>query len=88
MNIAKIFVEQRTGSDGKVSIMLVLENRLVSLDPLTGQVASEEPLSSLPLPTSEMDFMMIRQQHEDVLLAVPKSGEGKVGVLQSGIAFD
>ena len=85
-NIEKVFVEQRSGPGGQVSVMLVLEDRLVSLDPLTGQVASSEPLPASALPTSQMDFIMVRQQKDAALLAVPKSGEGQVSVLQNGFA--
>lgn len=88
MNIEKVFVEQRSGRDGHVRVMLVLEDRLVSLDPLTGQVASSQPLSMLSLPTAQMDFIMVRQHNGEVLLAVPKSGEGQVAVLAEGITLD
>ena len=81
-------MESSSNVDGKVSIKLVLDDRLVSLDPLTGQVTSSQSLSTLPLPVSELDFLMVKAQNEDVLLAVPKSGEGQVGVLQNEIALE
>ena len=55
---------------------------MVSLDPQTGNEISRQPISGVS--SEEMDYIMVRnKQQNNIILGVPKNGEGKINLLDS-----
>lgn len=62
-----------------------MEDTVVSLDPQTGNEISRQPISGVS--SEEMGYIMVRnKQQNNIILGVPKNGEGKITVLDSNPA--
>ena len=81
--VRRMVLEQ---ADGAASLDLITsKGQLIKLDPMTGAVRSTEALPELPQAIDDTEFIVAQGHlagdesiHRQALLAVPKSGDGKI----------